>query len=120
MRYDFAGSSLIINLSMGSLLELWNTDQFKVECGCGVTAVIRSFSGSPLSGVSVASAYCPHCKKAIHGIRNRSFGGYMGLLRTKLDEITEKAVNSGLRGDGLACSLETMINELKLKEFAEV
>ena len=119
-RYDFAGSSIIINLSLGSLLELWNTEQFRVECGCGGSAVIRSFSGSPLSGVSVASAYCPQCKKAIRGIRNRSFGGYMGLLRTKLDQIAENALNSGLRSDGQACNLETMINELKLKEFAEV
>ena len=144
-QFNIAGTLVNINLSLGSLLELWDTDQFKVKCKCGGTAVVHYFSGSPLSGSSVATAFCPKCKEEIHGIRNRSFGDYYGISLTKFyenvvafaknvvakwaiaeDEFEKKKAEgrasrwSGIgydfRGDGLACNLETMINELKIGE----
>lgn len=144
-RYNFAGTLVNINLKLSTLLEVWDNAQFKVECSCGGTAVIRSFAGSPLSGCSQATAICPCCKKEIR-VRNRSFGGYYGLLRIMIDRDIEKVarnivaqwthaeVNYGkkvaegndakwnkagseLHGDGEFCNLETMINELKMKEF---
>ena len=144
--YNFAGTQVNINLKLGALLELWNTDTFRVGCKCGGTAVIRYFSGSPLSGASVAAAACPKCKEVLHGIRSRSFGDYMGTMLTKLAENTEKVIKDiiakwtlaeaecvkknaegefsrscrpggEIRGEEPACSLETMINELRLKEF---
>ncbi|SIN92659.1 hypothetical protein [Fibrobacter sp. UWB11] len=145
-RYSFAGTLVNINLKLGALLELWDTDTFRVGCKCGGTAVIRYFSGSPLSGASVAAAACPKCKEVLHGIRSRSFGDYMGTMLTKLAENTEKVIKDiiakwtlaeaecvkknaegkfsrscrpggEIRGEEPACSLETMINELRLKEF---
>lgn len=147
-NYYFAGALVNINLKLGSLLELWDTDPYKVPCKCGGTAVIRCFSGSPLSGSSVATAVCPKCKEVIHGIRNRSFGDYYGIFLTRFFEnvvavakdvsakwalaeaeyakkIAEgrasrwSGVGSEFHGGGPACNLETMINELKLKELAE-
>ena len=144
--YNFAGTHVNINLKLGALLELWNTDTFRVGCKCGGTAVIRYFSGSPLSGASIAAAFCPKCKEVLHGIRNRNFGDYMGTMLDKVSENTETVIKdiiakwslaeakcgkknaegkfsrlyrpSGeFRGDETACSLETMINELRLKEF---
>ena len=144
--YNFAGTQVNINLKLGALLELWDTDTFRVGCKCGGTAVIRYFSGSPLSGASVAAAACPKCKEVLHGIRSRSFGDYMGTMLTKLAENTEKVIKDiiakwtlaeaecvkknaegkfsrlcrpggEIRGEEPACSLETMINELRLKEF---
>lgn len=125
-QFNIAGTLVNINLKLGALLEVWDTDQFKVECKCGGTAVIYYFAGSPLSGCSVATAVCPKCKEVIHGIRNRSFGNYYGLLKNRLDECIElvaksfvancRAVN-GFYGDGNACNLETMINELKMGEY---
>lgn len=145
--YNFAGTQVNINLKLGALLELWNTDTFRVGCKCGGTAVIRYFSGSPLSGASVAAAACPKCKEVLHGIRSRSFGDYMGTMLTKLAENTEKVIKDiiakwtlaeaecvkknaegkfsrscrpggEIRGEEPACSLETMINELKMGEMA--
>ena len=112
----YVGPLSSINLRLGTLLEVWDTDQFKVECKCGGTAVIYYFSGSPLSGASVASAICPECKRVIHDIRNRSFGKYYWYLQTKLSEEVERH-GADFDGDGEYCNLETMINELNLKEF---
>jgi len=145
-HYHFAGTLVNINLKLGTLLELWENEQFKISCKCGGTAVIHYFSGSPLSGASIAAAICPKCKEIIHNIRNRGFGNYTGLLLTKLYANTEKVAKSitakwklaeseygkkvaerkapiwygmgaEFHGDGESCNLETMINELKLKEF---
>ncbi len=145
-QLNFAGTLVNFNLKLGTLLEVWDTDQFKAECKCGGTAVIRYFSGSPLSGVSIATAFCPKCKEEIRGIRNRRFGDYYGLMRIKLDECIEmvaknfvanwtcaeaeyakkvaegksarwSGVGSGFHGDEKSCDLETMINELKLGEY---
>lgn len=143
----FAGSPLDIGFKLSTLLEIWDTDQFKIECKCGGTAVIHYFSGSPLSGGSVATAVCSKCKEQIHGIRSRRFGNYMRIILDKRNEETEKVMKSiiakwaqaeaeyqkkvaegicsnpslgnELSGEGASCNLETMINELKLKEFAE-
>lgn len=145
-QFNIAGTLVNINFSLGSLLELWDSDQYKVKCKCGGTAVVRYFSGSPLSGSSVATAFCPKCKEEIHGIRNRSFGDYYGISLTKFyenivafaknviakwgiaeAEFEKKKVEgrasrwSGIgydfRGDGPTCNLETMINELKMGEI---
>ena len=86
--FNIAGSIVRVGLRLATLLRVWETDQFKVECKCGGTAVIRSFTGSPLSGGSQATAVCPKCKKEIH-VKNRSFGGYYGLLRIKFDRDIE-------------------------------
>lgn len=146
-RPSFAGTTLNIGLKLGTLLRIWDTDQFKVECRCGGTAVIRSFSGSPLSGGSHATAYCPKCKKEPH-IGNRSFGAYYGIVKSAYAEDIENfakeviakwnlaeveyekklaqgcsarwsRVGECLRGDDKFCDLETMINELKMKEFSK-
>ena len=144
--FSFAGTFVTINLKLATLLRIWDTDQFKVKCKCGGTAVIRSFTGSPLSGGSQATAYCPICKNEPH-VANRSFGKYYWFLQGKLCEDIEmvaknfiakwtlaeaeyeKKVAKGgyadpkpgadLHGDGETCNLETMINELRLKEFDE-
>lgn len=143
--YNVAGASVAVNLSLGGLLEIWDTDPFKVECKCGGTAVIRYFAGSPLSGSSVATSVCPCCKKVNHRIRNRPFFGYFLAVRSKMDELVERAakdfmvkwtlaetayqkkvtegktrnpaVGGELRSDEQPCSLEAMVNELRLKEF---
>ena len=142
--FSFAGTFVTINLKLATLLRIWDTDQFKVKCKCGGTAVIRSFTGSPLSGGSQATAYCPECKNEPH-VANRSFGKYYWFLQGKLCEDIEmvakniiakwtlaeaeyeKKVKKGnykdprpgaeFHGDGEYCDLETMINELKMKEF---
>lgn len=142
--FNIAGSIVRVGLRLATLLRIWETDQFKVECKCGSTAVIRSFTGSPLSGSSRATAYCPECKQEIR-VKNRSFGQYFWFLQTSLSEDVEtvaksiiakwtlaeaeyeKKVEKGnykdprpgaeFHGDGKYCDLETMINELKMKEF---
>lgn len=144
--FNIAGSIVRVGLRLATLLRVWETDQFKVECECGGTAVIRSFTGSPLSGGSQATAICPSCKKEIR-VANRNFGQYFWFLQTSLSEDVEtvardfiakwtlaeaeheKKVAEGkyrdprpgddFHGDGKPCTLETMINELKMKEFDE-
>ena len=93
----------------------------------------------------MATAICPKCKKEIH-VKNRSFGGYCGLMSIGHERDIEKVVKniiakwtlaevayeknaaegkdakwnkagSEFYGDDEFCSLETMINELKMKEF---
>ena len=144
--FNIAGSIVRVGFRLATLLRIWETDQFKVECECGGTAVIRSFTGSPLSGGSQATAICPSCKKETR-VANRSFGQYFWYLQASLSEDVEavardfiakwtlaeteheKKVAEGiyrdprpgddLHGDGKPCNLETMINELKMKEFDE-
>lgn len=141
--FNIAGSIVRVNLRLATLLRIWDTDQFKVECKCGGTAVIRSFTGSPLSGSSRATAYCPECKQEAH-VANRSFGNYFWFLQKKLSEDVEtvarhfigkwtlaemeyeKKVAEGkykdprpgddFHGDDKPCDLETMINELRLND----
>lgn len=143
-QINIAGSIVTVNLRLASLLRIWETDQFRVDCECGSTAFIRSFTGSPLSGSSQATAYCPECKKQTR-VANRSFGKYFWFLQTKLSEDIEMVARSVVakwtlaeaeyekkvakggyanprpgaefHGDGTYCSLEKMIQELKLKEF---
>ena len=145
-QFNIAGSVVTVNLRLATLLRIWETDQFRVDCECGSTAFIRSFTGSPLSGSSQATAFCSECKKETH-VRNRSFGKYYWFLQTKLSEdvetvardfiskwilaemVCEKKAAEGktkdpkpgdeFRGDKQYCNLETMIQELKLKEFDE-
>jgi hypothetical protein len=142
--FNIAGSIVRVNLRLATLLRIWETDQFRVGCKCGGTALIRSFTGSPLSGSSRATAYCPECKQEAH-VANRSFGGYFWYLQTKLNEETEKVAKAIItkwtlaeteyekkvekgnykdprpgaefHGDSEYCDLETMINNLKMKEI---
>ena len=144
--FNIAGSIVRVNLRLATLLRVWETDQFRVDCKCGGTALIRSFTGSPLSGGSHATAYCPECRQETR-VSNRSFGNYFWYLQKKLSEDVEtvardfiakwtlaeteheKKVAEGkykdprpgdnFHGDGTPCNLETMINELRLKEFEE-
>ena len=144
-QFNFSGTLLNINLKLSTLLEIWNSEQFQIKCKCGDTAVIRSFSGSPLSGSSRATAICPNCKKEC-SVGNRSFGAYYGLMIKKIESDIEKVaknivakwnlaevtydkkvvggkaakwsgIGSEFCGDGEICDLENMINELKMKEF---
>lgn len=146
-RINIVGNVITINLRLASIFKIWETDQFRVQCGCGTITFIRGFAGSPLSGGSQASALCPKCKKIVR-VENRSFGAYCGIvnaayaedietfakaLMTKwtLTEVEyEKKIAQGksarwftvgdvLKDDGEICELETMINELKLKEFKD-
>lgn len=145
-RFCIAGSIVTVNLRLATLLRIWETDQFRVDCSCGGTALIRSFTGSPLSGGSQATSYCPECKKETR-VANRNFGKYFWFLQTRLSEDVEtvakdfigkwalaeveyeKKIAEGktidpkpgaeFHGDGQYGNLETMIQELKLKEFEE-
>ena len=122
-NFNIAGSIVTVNLKLNSLLSIWETAPFRVECGCGCTAYVRNFSGSPLSGCSQASAYCPNCKRTIR-IGNRRFSDYYSILQAKVDEDIETFKKTACRGTGFNsikefCNLETMIQELRLKEFDE-
>ena len=116
-----AGKPVTVNLTLKSLLSIWVMAAFKVMCKCGETAYICSFAGSPLSGVAVASAYCPYCKNEIHGIKGRTFKTFVAPLeRTFANEeaTVSQAITSGVLDKVVEpCSLETMIQELKLKEY---
>lgn len=145
--FNIAGNTVTVDLKLGSLLRIWETEAFRVECECGCTAFVRSFSGSPLSGGSQASAYCPSCQKIIR-VGNRSFGDYYGVVITVFAEDVEKFAKSliarwtlaeeeygkrvaeekssrwsrpgnNFKGNSEIYELETMINELKLKDFEE-
>lgn len=125
MRRKFcaAGVPVTVNITLGALLGIWDTATYKVDCSCGNTAYIRSFGGSPLTGMSVAGAVCPHCKNEIHGIRSSPFGDYVRQVRNALDSeeaAVSQAFTSGVFGKvSELCSLEKMISELKLKEYQE-
>ena len=120
-KFCAAGVPVTVGITLGSLLEIWGTATYKVNCSCGNTAYIRSFGGSPLTGMSVAGAICPHCKNEIHGIRSRPFGDYVRQVLNALDR--EKAAVSQVFTSGVfdkfseQCSLEKMISELKLREI---
>ena len=122
-RFSAAGVPVTVNITLGALLGIWDTAKYKVDCSCGNTAYIRSFGGSPLTGMSVAGAICPHCKNEIHGIRSRPFGDYVRQVQNALDSeetAVSQAFASGTFGKvSELCSLEKMISELKLKEYQE-
>lgn len=122
-RFSAAGGPVAVNITLGALLGIWDTATYKVDCSCGNTAYIRSFGGSPLTGMSVAGAICPHCKNEIHGIRSRPFGEYVRQVQNALDSeetAVSQAFASGTFGKvSELCSLEKMISELKLKEYQE-
>jgi hypothetical protein len=123
-RFCAAGVPVTVGITLGSLLEISGTATHKVNCGCGNTAYIRSFGGSPLSGMSVAGAICPHCKNEIHGIRSRSFGEYVRPVQNALgseEAAVSQAFTSGVSGKVCErCSLEKMISELKMREFQDM
>lgn len=144
-QYNFAGTLVTINLKLGTLLKIWEAEQFQVECSCGGIAYIRHFVGSPLSGSSCASALCSKCGQEIKGIKNRSYGKYhffsnkmhyrdidlvvkkilcnWSLAEEKYNEDVKKgnvympSVGENLKSNDEFCNLETMIHELQLKEF---
>ncbi len=120
-RFCAAGVPVTVGITLGSLLEIWGTATYKVNCSCGNTAYICSFGGSPLTGMSVAGAICPHCKNEIHGIRSRPFGDYVRQVMNALDReeaAVSQAFTSGVFGKlSEQCSLEKMISELKLREI---
>ncbi len=122
-KFSAAGVPVTVNITLGALLGIWDTATYKVDCSCGNTAYIRSFGGSPLTGMSVAGAVCPHCKNEIHGIRSRPFGDYVRQVRNALDSeeaAVSQAFTSGVFGKvSELCSLEKMISELKLREYQE-
>ena len=122
-RFSAAGVPVTVNITLGALLGILDTATYKVDCSCGNTAYIRSFGGSPLTGMSVAGAICPHCKNEIHGIRSRPFGDYVRQVQKALDG-EEGAVSQAFASGSFGkvselCSLEKMISELKLKEYQE-
>lgn len=122
-RFSAAGVPVTVNITLGALLGIWDTATYKVDCSCGNTAYIRSFGGSPLTGMTFAGAICPHCKNEIHGIRSRPFGDYVRQVQNALDG-EEGAVSQAFASATFGkvselCSLEKMISELKLKEYQE-
>ena len=120
-RFSAAGVPVTVNITLGALLGIWDTATYKVDCSCGNTAYIRSFGGSPLTGMSVAGAICPHCKNEIHGIRSRSLGDYVRPVENALaseEALVSQAFTSGVFSKASElCSLEKMLSELKLKEY---
>jgi len=147
-EFNFCGAPVSINLRLGTLLKIWDNEQFKVECDCGATAVIYKFNGISSSGDYVASALCPCCKKEIHDIKSVPPSDYVHIVNNFfIDDMTAVARNflakwrlakkvfqekikngensrklqtaDKLYGDSDLCSLETMIQELQLKEFEE-
>ena len=122
-RFSAAGVPVTVNITLGALLGIWDTATYKEDCSCGNTAYIRSFGGSPLTGMSVAGAICPHCKNEIHGIRSRPFGDYVRQVQNALNSeeaAVTQAFTSGVFGKvSELCSLEKMISELKLREYQE-
>ncbi len=122
-RFSAAGVPVTVNITLGALLGIWDTATYKVDCSCGNTAYIRSFGGSPLTGMTVAGAICPHCKNEIHGIRSRPFGDYVRQVQNAIgceEAAVSQAFASGTFGKvSELCSLEKMISELKLKEYQE-
>ncbi len=141
----FAGSVFTFNLKLGTVLKAWKTEPFRCQCECGETAFVRSFAGSPLSGSCNSRAYCPKCKKLLPQVRDCSFGNYFWYLQDKMCEDIEMVVNDltsrwshaqekfqqeiakrklrnssaaiMFRGSEEFCSLETMLQELRLKDF---
>ena len=115
-RFSAAGVPVTVNITLGALLGIWDTATYKVDCSCGNTAYIRSFGGSPLTGMSVAGAI-------FHGIRSRPFGDYVRQVQNALDSeetAVSQAFASGTFGKvSELCSLEKMISELKLKVYQE-
>lgn len=147
-EFNFCGAPVSINLRLATLLKIWNSEQFKVKCDCGATAVVYKFVDSPSSVSCVASALCPCCKKEIHDIKSRPSSDYVHAVNSFfVDDMTAVAKNflakwrlakkvfqekvkngqngrklqtaDRLYGDSDLCSLETMIQELQLKEFEE-
>ena len=120
-KLTVAGMPVTVSLTLKSLLEIWVMATFKTMCSCGETAYICSFGGSPLSGVAVASAYCPHCKNVIRGIKGRKFRSFVTPVQNALaseDAAISQRITSGVFCMvNEPCSLETMISELKLKDF---
>ncbi|MBR3071716.1 hypothetical protein [Fibrobacter sp.] len=147
-EFNFCGAPVSINLRLATLLKIWNCEQFTVECDCGATAVVYKFVDSPSSGSCVASALCPCCKKEIHDIKCRPSSDYVHVVNNFFIEdmtavaknflakwrlakkVFQEKVENGKNGRKLQtadrvygdydlCSLETMIQELQLKEFEE-
>lgn len=147
-EFNFCGAPVSINLRLATLLKIWNSELFNVECECGATAVIYKFVDSSSSGSCVASALCPCCKKEIHDIKCRLFSDYVHVVNNFFIEdmtavaknflakwrlakkVFQEKVENGqngrklqtadkLYGDSDLCSLEIMIQELQLKEFEE-
>ena len=120
-KLAIAGMPVTVNLTLGSLLGIWGNTAYKVNCCCGNTAYIRSFGGSPLSGVAIASAYCPHCKNEIRGIKGRKFRGFVSPVENALaseETLVSQTFSSGVFGKASElCSLEKMLSELKLREY---
>ena len=116
--FNIAGSIVRVNLRLVTLLRIWETDQFRVDCKCGSTALIRSFG----------NYFWFLQKKLSEDVETvaRHFIGKWTLAEMEY----EKKVGEGkykdpkpgddFHGDGTPCNLETMINELRLKEFEEV
>ena len=142
---NFGSARVTINLRLASLLKIWEEEQFQVECGCGATAYIYRFGGSHGSGMSYASAFCPHCKQEIHNIKNRPPWRYYHIVtdaftadakrfvenfldkwKVANEKYQENLKNENrnprtqpvnmLHGDDASCRIETLIQELKLKE----
>ena len=143
MGFRFAGMESKIRITLGTLLsDIWGNEAFQVPCGCGAVAYVREFAGSPLSGSGWAEAVCPRCGRTHHegrgGFGSRYFHvGHMiqKELETAARRFVEKwnQAEAELRndkqkwsrpspanyfdGEEEPCDLETLVNELRLKEI---
>ena len=141
--FCLAGMECKIRLTLGTLLsDIWENEAFQVRCGCGAVAYVREFAGSPLSGCGWAEAVCPECGRT-HLDKCGSFGKryfFVGeMLQKELETAARRFVEkwnqaeAELRNDKQECSrpspanyfdgeeepcdLETLVNELRLKEI---
>lgn len=69
---------LLSGIRLGQLVRAWQEPSFSDICpACGGAAVVYSFSGSPLSGMSRHSLFCPICGNRKRDIVSGRFGSFM-------------------------------------------
>ena len=147
-EFSFCGAPVSINMRLVTLLKIWDDEEFKTKCDCGAPAVLYKFKDNSSSGSSTVSAFCPCCKKEFQVVMNtppsyfahtinksfnedmtavaKNFLSKWRLAKKVFPENTKNEQNSRkqqtadrLYGDNELCNLETMIQELQLKEFEE-
>lgn len=69
---------LLGGIRLGQLIRAWQEPSFSDVCpACGGAALVYSFSGSPLSGMSSHSLFCPSCGARKQSIASGRFGSFM-------------------------------------------
>jgi len=143
MGFNVGGTAFDVGITLGTLLfDIWGNKAFQVACGCGAVAYVREFAGSPLSGDVWVEAICPRCGRTHHegcgGFGSRYFHiGHM--IQKELETAARRFVEKWNQaeaefrndkqkwsrpspanyfdGEEEPCDLETLVNELRLKEI---